>query len=834
MDCADCVNKVQTAITNLEGIQSVKLNFSSERGRIKFDSSKITLLKLKKVVSNLGYEMVGELVRFSLDQIHCRDCGKELERYLESKLGIIDASVAFGANIVTVNYVPEGIKRSRIEDYIKKMGYQILKTEADVKSSLRKQKRTVEMLAFSGVVFGLAWLIRWLGFDQDYYNIQWHWFTLDITRSNLLFLVSLIVPGANIAKKAVYSLKGRVLTIDFLVIMAAIGAILIGTYWEATAVVFLTAFGELLQDLSMERTRKALSELLKGAPKTATVRRNGKIIEIELSELKLGDIAVVKAGEKIPGDGKVVKGFATVNQAPITGESVPVCKEPGEQVFGGTLSEDGYLELCILKTGDDTTISRIIRLVQGAQEEKAPAQQFIEKFAKLFIPTVLALSILTFIISRNVKSSLTLLVVACPCALVISTPVAVVSGLGNAAKRGILIKGGIALEQMGKVDHVVFDKTGTLTLGRHGISKTIEFGKTTEIQVLTLAALAEQKSEHPISKAIMKTALAKGIQLHEPDLFKVHKGKGVYAKFPKKQIIVGNRALLKEYSIPIDKKIGDKAISLEKKALTVFFVAENNIIRGMIGTSDIVRPEAKKVIAELKNLGINTYMLSGDNSATVRVLGKKLGVTKEYGNLLPEDKVKKIKLLRKMGKVAMVGDGINDAPALATADIGIAMGGAGSDLAVETSDITLLSDDLSKIIYGIKLSKKTLSIIKQNTGFALLIVFGLILSAFVGWIGLAVGVIGHEASALIVIANSMRLKGRKRKQEHKGQSIDNCCSGSENQDTDLGSCITASNDEGKSGNLRMTGNEPDTCSDACKSDKKEKQNSQSTSCECEQ
>jgi Cd2+/Zn2+-exporting ATPase len=580
----------------------------------------------------------------------------------------------------------------------------------------------------------------------------------------------------------------------------------------------------------MERTRKALSELLKGAPKTAKVRRNGKIIEIELSELKLGDIAVVKAGEKIPADGKVVKGFATVNQAPITGESVPVCKEPGDQVFGGTLSEDGYLELRVKKTGDDTTISRIIRLVQDAQEEKAPAQQFIEKFAKVFIPAVLVLSVLAFIITRNVKSSLTLLVVACPCALVISTPVAVISGLGNAAKRGILIKGGIALEQMGKVNHVVFDKTGTLTLGKHGISKITAFGKTTEKQVLEIAALAEQKSEHPISKAIMETAHARGIKVVEPDSFKVHKGKGVYAKFSKRQIIVGNRALLKEYSVPLSKKIGDKAVSMEKKALTVFFIAENNIIRGMIGTSDMVRPEAKKVIAELKNLGINTYMLSGDNSTTVSVLGKKLGVTKEYSNLLPEDKVNMIKLLRKKGKVAMVGDGINDAPALATADIGIAMGGTGSDLAVEASDITLLSDDLAKIIYGIKLSKKTLSIIKQNTGFALLIVFGLILSAFVGWIGLAVGVIGHEASALIVIANSMRLKGRKEKQQSKGQSIDNCCIGSENHEADTHSCITASNDEGESRNIHLTGNKSDTCSDACKPNRLEKQNSQSSSC----
>ena len=435
----------------------------------------------------------------------------------------------------------------------------------------------------------------------------------------------------------------------------------------------------------------------------------------------------------------------------------------------------------MVKTGDDTTISRIVKLIQEAQEEKAPAQRFIERFAEIFVPAVIVLSILALIITRDVTNSLTLFVVACPCALVISTPVAVVSGLGNAAKQGILIKGGVALEQMGKVKTVVFDKTGTLTMGEHGVAEIFAVSGASEEDILELAALAEQRSEHPISRAIMDDARRRGIETIEPEAFQVIKGKGVIAKFNRgRRIMVGNGKLLEEASVPVPLAIRAQAERMETRALTVFFVAEGERIMGIIGTSDMERPEARWTIASLKKMKIRTIMLSGDNATTVKVLGERLGVDEAYGNLLPEEKVNHIKRLQKRGKVGMVGDGINDAPALATADIGIAMGGKGSQLTIETSDITLLSDDLTRVVAAIKLSRKTLNVIKQNTGFALLVVLGLVLSAFFGLIGLAIGVIGHEASALIVVANSMRLIRRKEKKGgHHHDGDDGCGSPAE-------------------------------------------------------
>lgn len=780
MDCIDCVNKLQKALNNTDGIISVSLNFSTGTGRITFDSGRLTLIELERIISKLGYEMVGEIIRYSLNRIHCRDCGHELENDLESIKGVIDATVTIGANYVTINYVPKEVRTNILEKRIRSMGYKIIETEKDIDVGLRKHKREGILLGISAFLFLAGLILHWTGLEPSFFRYESGFILVHITPSNILFLISLLIPGIPITKAGLYSLKGRVITIDLLVIMAAIGAILIGTYWEATAVVFLTAVGELLQDISVERTRKELSKLLEGAPKTAFVKRKGKIIEIEIDDLRVGDIAIIKPGEKIPGDGVVFKGISSVNQAPITGESVPVSRKKGDEVFGGTVNEDGYLEVKIKKMGDDTTISRIIKLIQEAQEEKAPAQRFIERFAEIFVPVVILIAIGAYVFTGDIKNSLVLLVVACPCALVISTPVAVVSGLGNAAKKGILIKGGVALEQMGKIKTVIFDKTGTLTRGEHGIEE-IQVIEGSEKMVLEMAAFAEQKSEHPISKAIMSDARKRGILLKEPEDFKVFKGKGILALSDDHEVLVGNRSLMEERSIQIDPLVMKRFDEMERKALTVFFVARNGKIEGLIGTSDTIRPEARDLVKALKKMRIRTVMLSGDNSTTVNVIGEKLGVDEVHGNLLPEDKVSHIKRLKKGSKVAMVGDGINDAPALATADIGIAMGGSGSDLTIETSDITLLSDDLLKIADTIRLSRNTMSVIKQNTGFALLVVLGLILSASVGWIGLAVGVIGHESSAMIVVLNSMRLMDFRRKKEK--QVTGNCGSDRCSMDT---------------------------------------------------
>lgn len=576
--------------------------------------------------------------------------------------------------------------------------------------------------------------------------------------SSYLWIAAALVGGFEIARSAIAQLKYRVLGIQALVTIAATGAILIGEYWEAAVVVFLFELGGYLEALTIDRTRNALRALMSLAPATASVRRGGDIIVVPPEEVKPGEIVVVKAGEKIPVDGVVVKGEAQVNQASITGESVPASKGPGDRAFTGTINELGTIEIETQRSGEDTTLARIIALVEEAQEERAPTQQLIERFAKYYTPAIIVLALLVLALTRDLLIALTLLVISCPGALIISTPIAIVSGIGNAAGRGVLIKGGSHLERAGRISIVALDKTGTLTRGELEVVNVRAFRGTAEDAVFK-AAIAEKMSEHHLGEAVLKKVKANTI-VPDPEHFQVLPGRGVVAGYAGKKLTVGNRRLLRESGFTLAADVEDYVRGEEEKGSTAVFLLEDGELLAVLSLADTVRDEAKDLVRSLKRAGVKkVVMLTGDNERTARAIAARLGIDEYRADLLPEDKVNAIKELKQQGMVAMVGDGINDAPAMAAADIGIAMGVAGMDVAIEAADIALMSDRLDRISYTIGLSRKTLGIIKQNTAFSLLVVLLLIAGVLVETVALASGMLVHEASIFIVVFNGMRLLG---------------------------------------------------------------------------
>jgi len=595
----------------------------------------------------------------------------------------------------------------------------------------------------AGVLLAIAWFLGKLGID--------FW-------SQLLFIAVTLISGLPILQTALRQLRWKVVGIPALVSIAAIGASLIGEFWEAAVVTFLYSFGEYLQKLTLDKTRGALKTLVASAPKTAKVVRDGQEVEIPAGKVEVGEVVIVRPGEKIPVDGVVTAGQAAVNQAVITGESIPVEKAAGDKVESGGIVELGYLEIEAQKVGKDTTYSRIIHLVEEAQEAKAPAQQFLERFARYYTPGIIILAVLALAISRDLRLSLTLLVIACPGALVIAAPVSFVAGIGNAARRGVLFKGGIHLEEASRINAIAFDKTGTLTVGKPQVVAVHTAEDKGEL--LRLVAGAERYSEHHLAGAILREYDG---ELPEPDSFQTVPGQGVVAQVEGNSLLVGNRRLLAEHNI--DLAAWEEAADAEEaRGRTIVWIAKNGKACGLISIADLPKPQVKDLMTNLKKVGVKeTILLTGDNQKTAEAIAQELGITQVRAELLPEQKLSEIRALQQAGyKVAMVGDGVNDAPALAGADLGIAMGLAGTDAAVETADLTLVHDQPELIPYALALSRVTMANLKQNVVFALVVVFALLLGVLVGKVFLGLGMFIHQLSVLAVIVNAMRLLGYKK------------------------------------------------------------------------
>lgn len=581
----------------------------------------------------------------------------------------------------------------------------------------------------------------------------------NISPGDILLVAATAVAGLPIVWHAIVSLRYKIIGIDLLVATAMIGATIIGEYWEAAVVAILFTFGHYLEARALTKTRQALKSLIDEAPTTAWIEQGSEAIELHPDEVKVDDIAIVKTGQKIPVDGVVIEGSVFVNQASITGESAPVQKIVGDEVFAGSVIESGYLRVAAKKVGQATLFANIIELVEEAQDKKAKTQAFLEHFATFYTPAVMVLAIVVYFVTNDIYLALTLLVIACPGALVIATPVSIVAGIGNGAKKGILIKGGEAAENTNSAKVIAFDKTGTLTEGRPRVVSVKAIDATTS-QLLSVAAAAERYSEHPLGMSIIKYAkenLAGNIP--EADNTQVLPGRGITAQLDKDVIIVGNRTLITERNIKLKSSVERYMKSQEELGRTAMLVARNQSVIGVISVADPVRHGVAELISHIRsNTNKRVVMLTGDNEATAHAIAKQIGITEVHSQLLPADKVSYIKKLQaSSGKVVMVGDGVNDAPALATADVGIAVGGPGKDVAMETADIVLLSGDITKLDYSLSLSRAIVRNMRTNIYFAVSLVALLLIGVLTKNVIMSFGMLIHVASVLLVIMNASRL-----------------------------------------------------------------------------
>ncbi|GAA1139029.1 heavy metal translocating P-type ATPase [Nesterenkonia lutea] len=581
------------------------------------------------------------------------------------------------------------------------------------------------------------------------------------TAGNIVMIAAAVIAGTHIVIAAARSLWAKVIGIDLLVSVAAIGAVIIGQYWEAAAVTFLFAIGHALEAATLNKTRSALAELIAVAPDVAVVVRDGEQVEVPAGAVMMGETVLIKNGTKVPVDGQVIGGTGSLDEASITGESMPVEKVPDDRVFAGTVARSGFLQVRATGVGADTTLARIIHRVEDAQDAKAKTQVFMDKFSAWYTPAIMVLAIVVGVLTGDVVLALTLLVIGCPGALVISIPVSIVAGIGRAAKDGILIKGGEFLETSAKITAVAVDKTGTLTMGRPRVTDVVLLDPTmTADEVLGWAAHSEAGSEHPLARAILDAATEKGISVTGlPDVTDPIPGKGLAATVTGHRVLIGNPALLDEYGIADNEAAVRAAHRLAEEGRTPMIVVLDDTVAGVIGVADEVRPAAARMVSDLHAAGVTrVLMLTGDAPLVANAVGAITGVDEVRASLLPEDKLDIVTALQADGfVVAMVGDGVNDAPALATADIGVAMGAAGSAVAVETADIALIGDDLLKLPEAISLARRTVNNMRQNIAIALITVTLLLFGVLLGGVTMSIGMLVHEASVLIVIANAMRL-----------------------------------------------------------------------------
>ncbi len=604
--------------------------------------------------------------------------------------------------------------------------------------------------ALAGATIALSWLLGALGWALA---------------ADIAMVAASIIAGWPIAVAAIRALANRIVGIDLLVTVASVGAILVQNYWEAAAVTFLFTVGHALEQATLSKTRSALAELLATAPDEALLLRDGEQVRVPASQVAVDDVVLVKTGMKVPVDGVVSRGTGSIDEASITGESLPATKREGDAVFAGTIATAGTLQVRAERVAQDTTLARIIHRVEEAQDAKAPTQVFMDRFSRWYTPAIILLALITGLVTGDVVLALTLLVIGCPGALVISIPVAIVAGVGRGARDGILVKGGEYLETAARVDTVALDKTGTLTEGRPELTDVLPFDGRSRREVLGWAARAEASSDHPLAAPIVSAAREDGIRLGTlPEETEAHLGEGITATIDGVTVGVGNLGL-------VDRLAGDLATrdqveaamrDLADQGRTPMAVVVAGAVIGVVAVADAIRPEARSMVERLRRIGIReTVMLTGDRQAVAEAVAQAVGIDTVRAQLLPEDKLDAIKRLQNSGHtVAMVGDGVNDAPALATADIGVAMGAAGSAVAIETADIALMSDRLDRLPEALGLARRTVRVMRQNIGIALVTVALLLAGVFAGGVTMSVGMLVHEASVLVVIVNAMRLLRR--------------------------------------------------------------------------
>ncbi|EAC3104708.1 cadmium-translocating P-type ATPase [Listeria monocytogenes] len=692
---------------------------------------------------------------YRIEGLSCTNCAGKFEKNVKQLPGVTNATVNFGASRISV----EG--QTTIEELEEAGAFENLiirddqENDEQVRSKESFIKRNIALIISLGFI--LVAVISQLSLGEDHL----------LTKA--LYILAIIIGGFDLFKEGFSDLIKLDFSMESLMTIAIIGAAFIGEWAEGSIVVILFAISEALERFSMDKARQSIRSLMDIAPKEALIRRNNVEQLVSVDKIDIDDIMIIKPGQKIAMDGLVINGHSSVNQAAITGESVPVEKQLDDEVFAGTLNEEGVLEVKVTKKVTDTTIAKIIHLVEEAQGERAPAQAFVDKFAKYYTPFIIIMALLIVVVpplffggdwNKWLYQGLSILVVGCPCSLVISTPVSIVSAIGNAAKNGVLVKGGVYLEEIGHLRAIAFDKTGTLTKGKPVVTDFIATSSETDINYLSIISSLESLSQHPLASAILNEADKtnvdyKSIQIED---FQSITGKGLTGIHQNIRYYIGSPKLFSA-SVIEETAVKVQYRQFQEQGKTAMYFGTDEQILGVIAVADEVRDSSAAVISELHKLSIeHTIMLTGDNTKTAESIGKQLGVTEIKGDLMPQEKLDSIKALRTTyNKVAMVGDGINDAPALAASTVGIAMGGAGTDTALETADVALMGDDLQKLPFIVRLSRQTLKVIKQNITFSLGIKLLALLLVIPGWLTLWIAIVADMGATLLVTLNGLRL-----------------------------------------------------------------------------
>lgn len=701
---------------------------------------------------------------FRVEGFSCANCAGKFERNVQKLPEVQDAKVNFGASKISV------YGTASVDELENAGAFENLKVTPEQKTGVTNQNTEdiKEEDPFLKKHSALLYSILLIAFGFISMTVNGN----DNILTPLLFIASMLIGGSNMLKTGLINLTKLEFDMRTLMTVAVIGGVLIGEWAEVAIVVVLFAISEALERFSMERARKSISSLMDIVPKEALIKRNGHEQLIHVDDIKVNDVMIVKPGQKIAMDGIITSGHSSVNQAAITGESLPVEKSNNDEVFAGTLNEEGFLEVKITKLIEDTTISKIIHLVEEAQGERAPVQTFVDKFAKYYTPAIMVLALLVATVpplffnaewSTWVYQGLAVLVVGCPCALVISTPISIVSAIGNAAKHGVLIKGGIHLEEMGGLKAIAFDKTGTLTKGVPALTdyKVLD-SDTNGTELMSIISALENRSQHPLASAIIKKADDMNADYNKIEInhFSSITGRGIQGDVNNETYYIGSPALFTELNTPnFNSELQQEVTALQEQGKTVMLAGTNDKVLALIAVADEVRATSKRVIQKLHEAGIDkTVMLTGDNHSTAKAIAEHVGVSDVQSELMPEDKLNVInKLKEKYKHVGMVGDGVNDAPALAASTVGIAMGGAGTDTALETADVALMGDDLQKLPFTVKLSRKTLNIIKANITFAIAIKVLALLLVIPGWLTLWIAILSDMGATILVALNSLRL-----------------------------------------------------------------------------
>ncbi len=774
MTCAACSARIEKSLGKLDGVQEVNVNLLANKATVVIDSEKLTKKNLVDTIHKTGYEVPLERRTILVQGMTCAACSARVEKALNKIEGVEKAHVNLSNNKATVEFPAGLIEDSHLIAVIEKTGYGAeIEKEVNLDREKELREKEIKSLKYSFIV---SLILTIPLFSAMFFHMagQMNILTNGYFQWALATPVQFII-GYRFYKGAYNALRGGGANMDVLVSLGTSAAYFFSIYnlfnhvheyyFEASAVIItLIVLGKLFEAIAKGKTSEAIKKLMGLQPKTATVVRDGVEMDLAIEDLVIGDIIVVKPGERVPVDGVMVDGSSSLDESMITGESIPVDKKVGDNVIGATINKYGAFKFEATKIGKDTVLSQIIKLVEDAQGSKAPVQRLADKISGIFVPIVLVIAVVTigiFAMLNDVNSGLinavAVLVIACPCALGLATPTAIMVGTGKGAENGILIKSGEHLEKTHKMDTIIFDKTGTITKGEPDVTDIVLLRELDEDEVLRIAASVEKTSEHPLGQAIVKKAQNDLIKLSEANSFSAIPGKGLISDFEGMKVLIGNRKLMSENSIDIS--IGEEKVNiLEDEGKTAMMIAIENRLEAIIAVADQIKETSQEAIAKLESMGLEVYMITGDNQRTANAIAKQVGIKNVLADVLPENKASKVEELKAEGKnVGMVGDGINDAPALAAANVGFAIG-TGTDVAMEAADITLMRGDLNGVVTAIRLSHKTMKTIKQNLFWAFFYNTVGIPIAALGFLNPMIAGAAMAFSSVSVVSNSLRLK----------------------------------------------------------------------------